>query len=317
MKAVVLDHYGTPDVLYLAEVPEPVPEANDVLVRIHASGVNPIDIGVRQGRVLPSEPHRFPMVLGWDAAGIVEAVGVDVTHFVKGDRVVLISKQPSTGRGTHAELIAVPSTQVVKLPESINFKAAAALPLAGITALQAIEALSLSPGQFILINNPIGAVGGFASQIARRLALRVIAPVSPELAEEARKQGVEVVIPLDQSLSNSVHQIVSEGVDGAIDLVGSDFAHQTLNAVKEGGAYATVLPEWWNPGGPYNEDRAIQSIVVENKPNQADLSRLVEWLSLGVISPRIEQVFPLHQTIEAHRQHEKPGLTRKLIIEHV
>lgn len=266
MKAIVLDHYGTPDVLYLAEMPDPIPGANDVLVRVHASGVNPIDIGVRQGRVLPDEPYRFPMILGWDAAGIVESVGDDVIDFVSGDRVVLISKQPSTGRGTHAELIAVPSTQVVKLPKNIDFITAAAIPLAGITALQAVETLSLSPEQLILINNPLGAVGGFASQIAQHLGLRVISPVSNELAEEARIQGVELVVPSDQNLNISVRKIVPEGVDGAIDLVGSDFAHQTLSAVKDEGTYATVLPEWWKPGGPYTEDRAIKPIVVKISP---------------------------------------------------
>jgi NADPH:quinone reductase len=99
-------------------------------------------------------------------------------------------------------------------------------------------------------------------------------------------------------------------------LVGGDFAHQTFGAVKDNGTYATVLPEWWKPGGPYTGDRAIKPIVVENKPNQADLSKLVEWLNLGVLSPRIERVFPLHQTVEAHRQHEKPDLIRKLVIEH-
>jgi NADPH2:quinone reductase len=317
MKAIALDRYGTPDVLYLAEMPAPIPGVNDILVRVHASGVNPVDIGVRQGRVLPSEPHRFPMILGWDAAGIVEAVGNDVTDFISGDRVVLISQQPSTGIGTHAELVAVSSTQVVKLPENINFVTAAAIPLAGITALQAVNALSLSPGQLILINNPLGAVGGFACQISRQLGLKVISPISSELEEEARMQGVELMVPSGQSLSSTIRKVVPEGVDGAIDLVGADIANQTFNAVKDGGTYATTLPEWWKPGGSYTENRAIKPVVVENKPNHSDLSKLVEWLNLGILSPRIEQTFPLHQLAEAHKLQEKPGLTRKLIIEHM
>ena len=316
MKAIVLDRYGTPDVLYLSNMPDPTPGANDVLVRVHASGVNPVDIGVRQGRVLSDEPNRFPMVLGWDAAGIVEDIGNNVTTFVRGDRVMLISKQPSTGVGTHAELVVVPSTQVVKLPENINFTIAAAIPLAGITALQAVKSLSLSTGQLVLINNPLGAVGGFATQIARQLGLKVISPVSPKLAEEAEMQGVELIVPLDRSLNDSIREMIPKGVDGAIDLVGKDIAHQTFNTVKDGGTYITVLPEWWKPGGPYTESRAIKPIVVENKPNQVDLLNLVGWLNLGILSPRIEQIFPLHRTAEAHRFHEKPGLTRKLIIEH-
>jgi NADPH2:quinone reductase len=126
-----------------------------------------------------------------------------------------------------------------------------------------------------------------------------------------------MVVPSDQSLSTSVREVVPEGVDGAIDLVGADIAHQTFSAVKDGGAYATALPEWWKPGGPYVEARAIKPIIVENKPNKADLSQLVEWLNLGVLSPRIEHTFPLYRTAEAHRLHEMPGLTRKLVIENV
>lgn len=316
MKAIALKQYGDPSVLHLAELPDPVVEAGELLVRVHASGVNPIDIGIRQGRVLPDEPSQFPMVLGWDGAGVVEEIEATAAGFNKGDRVVFISKQPSTGKGTHAELIAIPSTQVVKLPDSVSFVIAAALPLAGITALQAVEALSLSSGQTILINNPLGTVGGFASQIAQHLGFKVFAPASSALTEEARNQGVQVLLSNDEALNISVQAIQPGGVDGAIDLVGDGMAHETFKAVKDGGNYVTVLPEWWKPGGPYTTSRSITPTVVENSPNQTDLAKLVSWLTDSILSPRIERTFPLHLAAEAHTLHEQPGLNRKIILEH-
>ena len=316
MKAIVLEKYGDPSVLRLADLPDPVAETGEILVRVYVSGVNPRDLGVRQGRVLPNEPSRFPMVLGWDAAGVVEELGAAVTGFSRGDRVVLISKQPSTGRGTHAELIAVPAAQVVKLPDSVSFTAAAALPLAGITALQAVEALSLSPGQTVLINNSLGTVGGFASQIAKHLGFKVFAPVPSALAKEARNQGVHTFLAIDEVLSDSIHATMPDGVDGALDLVGGTVAHETFRAVKDGGSYATVLPEWWKPGGPYAKSRNITPVVVENNPSQSDLNKLVSWLTDEVLSPRIERTFPLHMAMEAHKLHETPGLNRKVILEH-
>lgn len=316
MKAIVLERYGDPSVLHIADLPDPVADVDELLIRVCASGINPIDLGTRQGRVLPDESSQFPMVLGWDAAGVVEAVGETVVGFSKGDRVVIISKQPSTRRGTHAELIAVPYTQAVKLPDSLNFVVAAALPLAALTALQAIEALSLSPGQSLLINNPLGSVGGFASQIAYHLGIDVLAPASSTLEEKAKSQGVRTLLPSGQDIDRLVRAIKPEGIDGALDLVGDRIAHKTFNAVKDGGSYVTVLPEWWKPGGPYAESRSIAPTVVENNPNRADLTKLVDWLAAGVVSPRIERIFPLHLATEAHKLQEQHGLNRKLILKH-
>ena len=135
MKALVLDRYGDPDVLHLADRPEPLLNgAADglVTVRIHVSGVNPIDLGVRAGVVLPDEAHRFPMVLGWDGAGTVEAIGAEVSGLAVGDRVMVLSKQPSSGIGTHQDVVMLPKAQVVKLADGVSFERAAAAPLAAL-----------------------------------------------------------------------------------------------------------------------------------------------------------------------------------------
>lgn len=285
MRALVLDRYGSPDVLRLAERPKPVAGQGEVLVRLLLSGVNPIDVGVRAGRVLPDGPGRFPMVLGWDGAGLVEAVGAGVSDLAVGERVMAMSKQPSSGVGLHAEYAALPVAQVVRLDERVSLELAAATPLAAITALNAVEALGLPAGSRIHVNNPIGAVGRFATQIARALGLDLVGGSAGS-------------------------------ADGAIDVAGGQAAQAAFAAVRDGGAYATVIPEWWKPGGVYAPARGIVPRVIENAPTRADLARLAGWLAEGAIAPEIEAVLPLPQGAEAHRRLEAPGLTRKLVLDH-
>lgn len=289
MKALVLDRYGDPDVLHLIDLPEPrVGCTTDglVTVRIHVSGVNPIDLGVRAGGVLPDEPERFPMVLGWDGAGVVEDLGAGVVGVASGDRVMLISKQPSSGIGTHQDLVTLPKAQVVRLPEGVSYESAAAAPLASITALNAVEALNLEPGQSVHINNPEGAVGRAAVQIATALHLNVVDHPDPGF------------------------------VDGAIDVWGEEKSLAAFATVKDGGAYATTIPEWWKPGGQYKTARGITPITIENAPTERDLERIVGWLADGSLVPKIETVLPLAEGGKAHAMLAAPGLTHKILLAH-
>lgn len=286
MKALILTRFGGPDVLHIAERPDPVPQDGQVLVRLTHSAVNPIDIGVRAGRVLPDEADRFPMTLGWDGAGVVEALGSEASDLALGQWVMVMSRQAASGIGLHAELAALPVEQVVHLPTSVASETAAATPLAGITALNAVESLGLAPGQSLHVNNPDGAVGGFAVQIAGLLGLVVV----------------------DQAAQGSV--------DGAIDLRGGEAARHTFGTVRPGGAYATVVPEWWKPGGVYQAERGIVPIVIENSPTRRDLLRLAAWLADGSIAPRIEAVLPLTAGAKAHAMLDRPVLTRKIVLDH-
>jgi NADPH:quinone reductase len=180
----------------------------------------------------------------------------------------------------------LPLGQVVALSGNVSLEEAAATPLAGITALNAVEALGLAPGSRIHVNNPLGAVGRFAIQIAKALGLDVAH--SPKAGE----------------------------VDGAVDVRGGASAWETFRTVRDGGAYTTVIPEWWKPGGVYAPARGITPLVVENAPTRSDLARLAAWLAVGNLSPQIEAVLPLADGAEAHRRLEAPGLTRKIILDH-
>lgn len=286
MRALVLDRYGPPEVLHVSQREQPSVEAGKVLVRVRFSGVNPIDVGVRAGKVLPDEAGRFPMVLGWDGAGVVEVLGKGINDLSIGDRVMLISKQPSSGVGLHAEFASVPIEHVVRLNDSVGLDVAAATPLAAITALNAVQALRLSPGARVHVNNVHGAVGSFAAQIARCLGLNVIDEPTPQ------------------------------SVDGAVDVRGGRQALPAFDTVQDGGAFTTVIPEWWKPGGIYAPARGITPIVVENAPTRSDLTLIAGWLADGQIAPRIEAVLPLAEGAESHRRLEAPGLTGKFVLDH-
>lgn len=210
-----------------------------------------------------------------------------MTRVAVGQTVMVISKQPSSGVGLHADYAVLPEEQVVVLPNGVTPEIAAATPLAAITALNAVEALGRTAGQRVHVNNPRGAVGRFAKQIAVALGLRVID--DPERAS----------------------------VDGAIDVIGGEASHATFAVVRDGGAYATVIPEWWKPGGFYGEARGIRPVVVENAPTHEDLIRLAMWLADGQLSPEIEAILPLAEGAEAHRHIEAPGLTRKFVLDHL
>ena len=166
------------------------------------------------------------------------------------------------------------------------FETVAAAPLASVTALNAVEALGLSPGQTIHVDNPEGAVGRAAAQIARTLGLTVVDDPAPGT------------------------------VDGAADVRGGEAALAAFAAVRDGGRYATTIPEWWKPGGQYETARGITPVTIENAPTKTDLERIVAWLADGSLEPRIEAVLPLADGAEAHAMLAAPGLTRKVLLAH-
>lgn len=286
MKAAILNTYGEPDVLKITDLPRPEAKQGEILISVHASSVNPVDLGVRSGIILPNEANLFPMVLGWDAAGIVDALGPDTDGFKIGDHVMAISPQPGSMVGTHADFIALPVTQVVKIANSIAFTTAAALPLIGSTALAAIQALNLPKGARVLINNPDGAVGAMATAIAPLL-------------------GYVLAKPDDLN------------VDGAIDVRGNKHAQKAFGAVNDGGAYATIVPEWWKLDGVFTPSRGITPVTVQNPANREVLEPLATWLAQGALRVEIEDILPLDQIAEAHRKLEAPGHTRKIVLDHI
>ncbi len=177
MKAIVIDQYGDKDELKEKELPKPEPDADEVLIETNAAAVNPIDWKLRYGYLKEKFPFDFPIVLGWDAAGVVEKVGEDVDSFQKGDRVFV--RPELTNRGTYAEYITAKEELVAEMPENISFKEAAAVPLAGLTAYQClVDVGKLESEDKVLVHAGAGGVGSFAIQIAKNMGAYVATTAS-------------------------------------------------------------------------------------------------------------------------------------------
>jgi NADPH2:quinone reductase len=243
MRAVAIDRFGGPETLTLKDLPAPVPQAGEVLIRIVASGVNPVDWKIREGYLAQRFPHHFPVVLGWECAGIVEATGAGATRFSRGDAVYSYTRLPTVQHGTYAELLALPEASVAKKPASLLFHEAAAVPLAGLTAYQALmREPGITPGSTMLVHAASGGVGHFAVQIAKAAGATVIGTAGKANQDFIKSLGVDHAIDYTAGdFREAVKKIAPDGVDLAFDTVGGDTLAKTYDVVKKGGRLVGVV----------------------------------------------------------------------------
>ncbi len=287
MRAIQIDRHGGPDVLQVRNVAEPAVPPGHVLVRTVASSLNPVDWKTRAWDRGPA----FPMTLGWDLAGIVVAG----PGFSPGDRVVAMSGQISTGLGTWADLVAVPASLLAPAPTRVSLVEAAALPLAGSTALQALQAIGPLAGQQLLVTGAVGGVGALAVQLARRAGARVDALVSrPEHIEAAAELGAEQVAYRLADLDRLYDAVFDTGsVDPGVLL-------------RAGGRYASITDD------PLpNIPGAINPQVREDGAGLAELVKLVD---AGELRLRVAHYYPMGEVRRAHEEFEAGGLLGKIIL---
>jgi NADPH:quinone reductase-like Zn-dependent oxidoreductase len=289
MRGVAYDRYGGPEVLTLRDdLPDPPVGPDTVLVRAHAAGVNPVDVAIREGHLAGFYPHHFPIVPGWDVAGVVEAVGPAVTAFAAGDEVFGYVRRDDVQWGTTAELVPAPPRCLAHKPESLSFAEAAGLPLAGLTAYQALtEALDVGEGDRVLVHRAAGGVGFNAVQIAVALGAHVVGTASPRNHGFLRDAGVAEV--LDYS-AGPISAQLSEPVDAVLDLVGGDTLADAPKQVRDRARVASVVDPVVNEmGGRY----------VFVRPEHEHLEELGRMADAGQLRVPIARAFPLEQTAEA------------------
>lgn len=302
MRAVVLDAYGGPEHLAVAHVPEPAaPQSNAVLIRVTAAAVNPVDLQTRAGLHAGHSRLQPPMILGWDVAGSVVAVGDDVTAVRVGDRVVAMSAQMATGRGTYAETVALPADITAPAPASVPLTTAAGLPLAGLTAQQALDALDLPQGATLLVTGAVGSVGALAVQLARLRGLRVVAQVRRTAdAEEALALGADEVTPTVEPASGG------PGVDGLLDTAGLP---QAIGTVRDGGRVVSIVPT----RRPV-EERGITVTVSHVEQDGERLAELSALVDRGALRLRTAKEYGFGEAGEAHRALAEGGMRGKLLL---
>jgi NADPH:quinone reductase len=296
MKAFTLDSFDTPPGLR-EDLPTLTPADNEVLVRVHASSANPIDGAIAAGMLKDMVEHDFPVVLGRDFAGVVEQVGSDVTRYAEGDEVygAVPAANPTVHDGSWAELIVVPEDNfIARKPAGVELAAAGAAPWAGITALAALDALSVSEGDTILVIGANGGVGSFAVQLAAHAGATVIAPGLPEDEQYLRDLGVSAILERNADVAALVHERYPGGLDALLDLVSyAPEGFDTHAAVlKDDGRGATPLSVAGEGPGRHN---------VGAVPSPENLERLGRLLEDGTLTVPIQNTYGLDQAGEALR----------------
>ncbi len=302
MKAIRIHQFGDANTLQLEDIPNLTIGDDQVLVRVRAAGVNPIDWKIRQGYMKDVMQTKFPLTLGQDFAGEVVDKGKSVTQFAKGDRVF------GFAQGTYAEIAAAPASTVAKIPDGVDFATAAALPTAGLTALQIIrDFVQAKAGMTILIHGAAGGVGSFASQIAKNKGARVIGTATGEDIEYLKSIGVDEVIDYKRErFEDKVH-----GVDAVVDLVGEDTAARSYGVVKRGGVLVSTVQA---PDEAAAQRAGIRAERIVMKRNSADLAELAQLVAKGAVKPRMDQTLSLNQAKEAQELSEKGKTEGKVIL---
>jgi NADPH:quinone reductase-like Zn-dependent oxidoreductase len=239
MRAVAIDAFG--QTLAVQELPLPEPGPGELLVHVQSSSVNGFDLAVASGMIKDLMPHAFPLVLGRDFAGVVEATGPDVSRFGVGDNVFGVALKPVLQDGTFGEYVTVPeSFGVTKIPDGVDIPLAGALGLAGVAALMSVDAVEPTVGETVLISGATGGVGAYATQMVRTRGAEVIATAKPG-EEEAfvRELGAAQTVDYGGDVTDGVHALRAEGVDAVIHLAGD--ARRLVAALKPGGRYASTL----------------------------------------------------------------------------
>ncbi len=306
MRAISQATLGGPEVLELVEMPRPDPAPTEVLVRVTAAGVNPVDWKVRAGGGFLGQP---PFTVGWDVAGVVEELGRGVTRFQAGDRVFGMPRFPREA-AAYAEYVTSPSRQLARTPESIGDVEAAALPLAGLTAWQAlVETAEVQPGQRVLILGAAGGVGHLGVQIAKARGAHVIGTARSGKHAFLHELGIDEAIDYT---SEWIGDRIRD-VDVVLDLVGDEASPGALSLLRDGGLFIAV------PGAGVERLRElaggrarVTGILVE--PDRAGLEALAALVETSDLRVHVERTFPLAHAAEAHELGETGRTQGKLVL---
>jgi NADPH:quinone reductase-like Zn-dependent oxidoreductase len=305
MKAVVIHEYGGPEVLKYEDVPQPEPKQDELLIRVIAAGVNPVDGMIRSG-MFDKEGHRvFPIILGGDISGVVEKVGSKITKFKSGDPVfAYVSLDDSGG---YAQYALITEREGAPKPKSLTYVEAAAVPIVALTAWQAlIDTAKLKAGQTVLIHGGSGGVGSFAIQIAKAHGAKVIATASTANQDLLKQLGADVAI--DYTKQN--FENIAKDVDVVLDSIGKDTLARSYGVVKKGGTIVSLVAR---PDPAELEKHGIRGEALSVDPNSDELSEIGKLIDDKKISVIVSQTFPLSEARKAQEQ-VATGHTRGKIV---
>ncbi len=306
MKAVRIHDYGHGEVLTYEDAPMPEISSNDVLVRVVATSVNPVDWKIREGYLKQMIPYPLPLTLGWDVSGIVESVGAEVTRFKVGDAVY--SRPDIKRNGTYADYVAIREDEIARKPKTISHVEAASLPLAGIAAWEALfTAAQLKAGQTVLIHAGSGGVGSLAIQLAKSSGAKVISTTSGKNRAFVESLGADQVIDYQ---TQRFADVVGK-VDVVFDTLGGEVQESSWPVLKPGGMLVSIV-------SPPSEEKArshgVRSAFVFIEPNVRILDELAALVDTGKVRPVIGAEFALRDVVKAHALSETGRSVGKIVL---
>lgn len=312
MKALILEEAGDASRLRLTQLPNPVIKDDEVLVKVKAISVNPVDIKTRTGKSLYHElKEKNPfIILGWDISGVVEATGKNVRDYKAGDEVFGMVNFPGHGQA-YAEYVAAPAAHLALKPQHISHEEAAAATLAALTAWQALVTNGkVSKGQKVVIQAAAGGVGHYAVQIAKYLGAYVIATSSEANKEFVLSLGADEHVDYKK---NRIDEVVNDA-DFVLDPMGGDNIEPSLNAVKKGGTVIMLPSIYKDLIVEKAKDRGVNGYFFSVQSNGSDMKQLADLLEKGVIRSHVSQVFSFEKMKEAHEQIETGKTKGKIVV---
>jgi NADPH:quinone reductase-like Zn-dependent oxidoreductase len=305
MKAVVIHEYGGPEVLKYEDIPRPEPNDDQLLIRVIAAGVNPVDSMIRSGMFAKEGNRAFPIILGGDVAGVVEKVGSKIKKFKAGDPVFAYVSLDNSGG--YAQYALVTEREAAPKPKSLTYVEAAAMPIVAITAWQAlIDTAKLSAGQTVLVHGGSGGVGSFAIQIAKARGAKVIATASTANQDFLKQLGADVAI----DYTKQKFEDVAKDVDVVLDSIGRDTLARSYGVVKKGGLIVSLVAR---PKESELEKHGIRGAALNVEPNSEELAEIGKLIDDKKIKVIVSQTFPLSEAMKAQEQ-VATGHTRGKIV---
>ena len=302
MKAVVYRRFGGPEVLEYTDVPNPKLAQNSVLVRVRAAALNPADHQLQAGLGVSHTDAWFPVIPGWDVAGVVERIGAGVSEFAPGDEVIGYIRQDILHNGAYAELVSAPVETLVRKPRTTSWPEAAGLPLAGLTAYRAIvQTLNVEPGETVLIHGAAGGVGVLAAQLALARASRVIGAASMGHHDFLRSIGV-LPVAHGEGIAHRVQALAPNGLDAVLDCVGKGVLHTTSNLGSSRMRACSIA------------DVGPSITTVFARLDRAALTRLVAMVDEGKLRVPIAATYPLAQAAAAQTALKQPHPAGKIVL---
>jgi NADPH:quinone reductase-like Zn-dependent oxidoreductase len=314
MRAMAITEFGGPDRLQPTELDDPIVGPDSVLIRVRAAGINPVDYKIRQGNLTGRIPHVFPVIPGWDAAGVVEQAGPAVTDFAPGDEVYAYCRKDFVRDGTYAELVSTRDYAVARKPARLSFEEAGGLPLAGLTALQLLrDAMDIKAGERVLIHAAAGGVGSFAVQIAKYDDAHVIATAGAANHDYLRELGADDVIDYaSEDFVAAVRERYPDGIDAVADIVGGEVQERSAEVLAPGrGRLGSIIAP---PDEQALRDRGLRGHYVFVRPSASGLRVLAAMADAGRLRVHLSDVVPLDEAARAHETLEGGHVRGKIVL---